>query len=51
MGAEDERRRLGERAAAVAEQFSLAEIDQMWRSLFGQVISKGGKNIQAGLMA
>lgn len=40
MGAAEERRRLGQRAVLVAEHFSLAKVDQMWRSLFDQVISR-----------
>jgi GalNAc-alpha-(1->4)-GalNAc-alpha-(1->3)-diNAcBac-PP-undecaprenol alpha-1,4-N-acetyl-D-galactosaminyltransferase len=39
MGDEDERKRLGEWATAVAEKFSLARVTQMWRSVFDQAVS------------
>jgi glycosyltransferase involved in cell wall biosynthesis len=38
MGNADERKRLGERATAVSEKFSLAKVTQMWRSLLESVV-------------
>jgi GalNAc-alpha-(1->4)-GalNAc-alpha-(1->3)-diNAcBac-PP-undecaprenol alpha-1,4-N-acetyl-D-galactosaminyltransferase len=38
MGDEQERKRLGERATAVADKFSLARVTEMWRSLLGSVV-------------
>jgi glycosyltransferase involved in cell wall biosynthesis len=39
MSADDERERLGEQAVGVAEKFSLAKINQMWRSVFEEAVS------------
>ena len=39
MGAEHQRKRLGERAVAISEQFSLARVNQMWRSVLEQAVS------------
>jgi GalNAc-alpha-(1->4)-GalNAc-alpha-(1->3)-diNAcBac-PP-undecaprenol alpha-1,4-N-acetyl-D-galactosaminyltransferase len=39
MGDEQERKRLGERAVAVAEKFSPARITQMWCRVFDQAVS------------
>ena len=39
MGDEQERKRLGERAVAVAEKFSPARITQMWCCVFDQAVS------------
>jgi GalNAc-alpha-(1->4)-GalNAc-alpha-(1->3)-diNAcBac-PP-undecaprenol alpha-1,4-N-acetyl-D-galactosaminyltransferase len=47
MGNADERKRLGERATAVAEKFSLAKVTQMWRSLLeGVVYQERNKRVQ-----
>jgi GalNAc-alpha-(1->4)-GalNAc-alpha-(1->3)-diNAcBac-PP-undecaprenol alpha-1,4-N-acetyl-D-galactosaminyltransferase len=40
MGNEDQRKRLGERAVAITEEFSLARVNQMWRSVFDRAISR-----------
>jgi glycosyltransferase involved in cell wall biosynthesis len=39
MGSEDERKRLGKQAVAVANEFSVARVAQMWRSVFDQIVS------------
>jgi GalNAc-alpha-(1->4)-GalNAc-alpha-(1->3)-diNAcBac-PP-undecaprenol alpha-1,4-N-acetyl-D-galactosaminyltransferase len=39
MGDEGQRKRLGERAIAVADKFSLARVNQMWCCVFDQVVS------------
>jgi GalNAc-alpha-(1->4)-GalNAc-alpha-(1->3)-diNAcBac-PP-undecaprenol alpha-1,4-N-acetyl-D-galactosaminyltransferase len=38
MSSEDERRRLGERAAHVVERFGLAQVADMWTAVFEQVL-------------
>ena len=38
MGSEDERKRLGERAARAVERFGLAEIADMWTAVFEQAL-------------
>jgi GalNAc-alpha-(1->4)-GalNAc-alpha-(1->3)-diNAcBac-PP-undecaprenol alpha-1,4-N-acetyl-D-galactosaminyltransferase len=38
MSAEDERKRLGERAALVIERFSLAKVAEMWSTVFEQAV-------------
>ncbi len=38
MGAESERKRLGEHAIGVVERFGLAKIEQMWRSTLDQAV-------------
>ena len=47
MGDEDERKRLGERAVAVAERFSLARVSQMWRSVLESVVYHRERNRRA----
>jgi glycosyltransferase involved in cell wall biosynthesis len=46
MGAEEERRKFGEYAAAVALQFRVANIDRMWRSLFEQAICRRNARLE-----
>ena len=41
MGAEDERQRLGERAARVIERFGLAKVADMWSTVFKQAVRLG----------
>jgi GalNAc-alpha-(1->4)-GalNAc-alpha-(1->3)-diNAcBac-PP-undecaprenol alpha-1,4-N-acetyl-D-galactosaminyltransferase len=41
MAAEDERKRLGERAAHIVERFGLAQIADMWNAVFEQVLGSG----------
>ncbi len=50
IGAEDERKRLGERAVAVAEKFSLAKVTQMWRSVFDHAVSRRRRLSQAQIL-
>jgi GalNAc-alpha-(1->4)-GalNAc-alpha-(1->3)-diNAcBac-PP-undecaprenol alpha-1,4-N-acetyl-D-galactosaminyltransferase len=38
MGAEDERKRLGERAASIIERFGVAKVADMWSTVFEQAV-------------
>jgi GalNAc-alpha-(1->4)-GalNAc-alpha-(1->3)-diNAcBac-PP-undecaprenol alpha-1,4-N-acetyl-D-galactosaminyltransferase len=50
MGAEEQRKRLGERAVAISEQFSLAKVNQMWRSVLDQAVYRRRTRGQAEIL-